>query len=103
MRKTHVVIENSNTDVFSLHGLEAQERIFETIAEAEEYIHQSALDAFSSETCLNDPEHWGSRYFICEVKKIVRPIPRVRVEMSLREVPAMPTPQGEKNNRMRGK
>lgn len=59
---------------------------FANEAEALKRIAENAKDTFADDSgsTLYDLENWGSDYLIVEVKRVVRPVPRVNVECDIK-------------------
>jgi len=80
MSKKYMLIEET--------GLEqiAMPQQFASIDAARAWIRKDARDTIGDDYSYGDPETWGNTYYICEVKQVVRPVPRISVKIELMEV-----------------
>jgi hypothetical protein len=65
-------------------------RIFSTQAEAERWLVTDAVDTFNgSDRSLQNgnAEDWGSDVYICEIKRVCRPVPNVKITARIMDVP----------------
>jgi hypothetical protein len=63
---------------------------FNTQAEAERWIIDDAVDTFSgSDRSLQDGmvEGWGSDMYVCEIKRVCRPVPVVKITARIMDTP----------------
>jgi hypothetical protein len=91
-----IVIEtNTNTPQETIRGEIMGP--YKTQAEAERWIVEDAVDTLTrSDLSLQegDAEEWGSDMYICEIKRVCRPVPSVRITARIMDV---------KNNELRAK
>jgi hypothetical protein len=63
---------------------------FRTQAEAERWMMDDAVDTFSgSDRSLQsgNAEEWGSDMYICEIKRVCRPVPVVKITARIMDTP----------------
>lgn len=63
---------------------------FRTQAEAEKWMRDDAVDTFEcSDRSLQNgnAEEWGSDMYVCEIKRVCRPVPVVKITARIMEAP----------------
>ena len=64
--------------------------VYDSMASAEEGVKkmakQDAMDCEDISAINDDPESWGEEFYIMEVKKVVKPLPKVSVAIQLKTV-----------------
>lgn len=63
---------------------------FKTQAEAERWMIADAVDTFSgSDRSLQDgnAEEWGSDMYVCEIRRVCRPVPVVKITARIMDTP----------------
>jgi len=59
-------------------------RRFASIEAARKWIREDARDTIGEDAHeIGEPETWGNTYYICEVRQVVRPVPRVSVSVKV--------------------
>ena len=85
----YIVIESGRVDG-ELDSEASYEGTFASIKEAEADILKRCKDSLDNasaiEAAMEDPEGYGSRHYILEIKKIVRPVPSVSTSVCLKEI-----------------
>jgi len=79
-KKKYMLIEET--------GLEqiAMPQQFASIDAARAWIRKDAKDTIGDNYDCGEPETWGNTYYLCEIKQVVRPVPRISVKIELMEV-----------------
>jgi hypothetical protein len=82
MSKKYMLIEETGLEQIAM-PLE-----FASIDAARAWIRKDAKDTIGDNYDCGEPETWGNTYYLCEIKQVVRPVPRisVSVEIELMEV-----------------
>lgn len=85
--KTLVIDTMTNSGTFRLTDARV-EGVFKNEGEAIKHICESAADTFEgdSDGSLEDLENWANDVLIVEVKRVVRPVPRVSVKCEIKEI-----------------
>jgi hypothetical protein len=85
MKKKYLLIEET--------GLEqiAMPQVFATIKAARDWIRKDAKDTIGDNfQDIGEPETWGNTYYICEIKQVVRPVPRISVSVKIELMEVQP-------------
>ena len=80
MKKKYMLIEETGMEPIAI----PQE--FSSIEAARAWIRKDAKDTIVDNYDCGEPETWGNTYYICEVKQVVRPVPRISVKVEIMEV-----------------
>lgn len=85
--KTLIIDTTANGGTFRLKDATV-EGVFDNESRAVAHICESSADTFENDSdgSLEDLENWGSDVLIVEVKRVVRPVPRVSVKCEIKEI-----------------